>query len=47
MMRLSHDESAQARGRWSGDITHLLLDVVERVRGVDGEADEDDVRIGV
>jgi hypothetical protein len=26
---------------------HLLLDVVERVGGVDGEADEDDVGVGV
>jgi hypothetical protein len=29
------------------DRTHLLLDVVERVGRVDGEADEDDVRVGV
>lgn len=29
------------------DSAHLLADVVERVGGVDGEADQDDVRIGV
>jgi hypothetical protein len=29
------------------DRTHLLLNVVERVGRVDGEADEDDVRVGV
>ena len=27
--------------------TYLLLHVVERIRGVDGEADQDDVRVGV
>lgn len=27
--------------------SYLLLNVVERVGGVDGEADEDDVRVGV
>jgi hypothetical protein len=27
--------------------TYLLLDVVERVGRVDGEADEDDVRVGI
>lgn len=26
---------------------YLLLDIVERVRGVDSEADQDDVRVGV
>lgn len=26
---------------------YLFLHVVERIRGIDGEADEDDVRIGV
>jgi len=28
-------------------VTYLLLDVVERVGGVDGEANQDNVRIGV
>ena len=28
-------------------VAYLLLDVVERVGRVDGEADEDDVRVGV
>ena len=28
-------------------MTYLLLDVVERVGGVDGEANQDNVRIGV
>ena len=27
--------------------THLLLNVVQRVRGVNGEADQDDMRVGV
>jgi hypothetical protein len=29
------------------NIAYLLLDVIKRVRRVDGEADEDDVRVGV
>ena len=28
-------------------MAHLLLDVIERIGRVDGEVDEDDVRIGV
>jgi len=28
-------------------ITHLLLDVIQTVRAVDCEADEDDVRVGI
>ena len=34
-------------GRGEITRTDLLLYVVERVRGVDGEADEDDVRVWV
>jgi hypothetical protein len=30
--------------RWKA---HLLLDVVKRVRGIDGEANQDDVGVGV
>lgn len=30
-----------------GHVSYLLLDVVERVRRIDGEADQDDVRVGV
>lgn len=29
------------------DLTYLLLDVVQGVRGIDGEADQDDMRVGV
>jgi len=28
-------------------VTHLLTDVVQRIRRVDGEADQDDVRVRV
>ena len=29
------------------DISYLLLYVVQRIGGVDGEADEDDMRVGI
>lgn len=48
---LASREACQARLCNSIDpghpCTHLFLDVVKRVGGVNGEADEDDVRVGV
>ncbi len=51
----SQRTARQQRGRKEGrkksrrrnEISHLLLYVFERVRGVDGEAEEEDVRVGV